>query len=196
MFTTVNEFADGSYYNPGRHPGAEENGNIEIGDGPRYKGRGFMQLTWFCTYQDYFTYISYNYPRYRNRKSYNDLTLENHLLSILQKTQNNATRTDLTQSQIYSILIDKQNDFSSLLSKSMFFASDSAGWFWSNSKYSESKDYPELKGLYLNEISENKDRYLDWICVLVNGGGNGKTERKNYYAILKNLLKNDFLCDL
>ncbi|EPM0026697.1 glycoside hydrolase family 19 protein, partial [Citrobacter farmeri] len=50
-FDTTLEFGSGHNYDPGQHPDAIKNGNTVIGDGPRYKGRGLIQLTWKKNYQ-------------------------------------------------------------------------------------------------------------------------------------------------
>lgn len=55
-FETTVEFASGVNYDPGRHSDAIANGNTEIGDGPRYKGKGLIQLTWKNNYKAYSTY--------------------------------------------------------------------------------------------------------------------------------------------
>jgi predicted chitinase len=50
---TTLEYASGSGYNPGVHDDAITNGNTESGDGPKYRGRGLMQLTWKSNYKLY-----------------------------------------------------------------------------------------------------------------------------------------------
>jgi len=52
-FRTTQEYASGKGYNPGQHADARKNGNTIIGDGPKYKGRGLMQLTWKNNYKSY-----------------------------------------------------------------------------------------------------------------------------------------------
>ena len=52
-FKYMKELGNDSYftkYDPGRHPEARANGNTQVGDGARYKGRGYIQLTWKTNY--------------------------------------------------------------------------------------------------------------------------------------------------
>lgn len=53
-FTTLREYGSPDYfrkYDPDRRKDAAANGNTQIGDGAKYKGRGFIQLTWKNNYQ-------------------------------------------------------------------------------------------------------------------------------------------------
>jgi predicted chitinase len=55
-FDTTVEYDTGSQYDPGQHRSAIANGNTKLGDGPKYKGRGLMQLTWKRNYEAYSDY--------------------------------------------------------------------------------------------------------------------------------------------
>lgn len=155
-FRTTSEYDKGDYLNPGRHPDAKANGNTLLGDGPRYKGRGFMQLTWRDNYKRYFKFILENKAYYS---------------SYLPK--------DITLDQ----LLDRKNNYSEIIAKDLFLATDSAGWFW-------------VHGKILNKGSGNLNIQADAdnvkkISLWVNGGNNGGKERVAYWTNLKKVMKYD-----
>jgi len=125
-FNTLQEYASGNHYNPGNHPQAKKNGNTKIGDGPKYKGRGCMQLTWKNNYRAYAKYVDQ----------------EQHILANSQE-----------------------------IASSLHYAVDSAGWYW---KYG--KKYRNGSTVNFNDLADRKK--TDLISVYVNGGGNGKSERR------------------
>ncbi|WP_337014800.1 glycoside hydrolase family 19 protein [Leclercia sp. AS011] len=57
---TTLEFGSGENYDPGRHKDAIKNGNTAVGDGPKYKGRGLIQLTWKNNYKRFSTFSGVN----------------------------------------------------------------------------------------------------------------------------------------
>ncbi|MCU4390731.1 glycoside hydrolase family 19 [Acinetobacter courvalinii] len=101
-FITTTEFASGAYLDPGRHKDAEKNGNVIVGDGARYKGKGFMQLTWRNNYNNYYKYIL------ENREYYKEVIGN---LSLKE-------------------LMDRNNKYNEWIASKNLLAMDSAGWYW------------------------------------------------------------------
>ena len=168
-FTTGLEFADGTGYNPGQHDDAAKMGHTVAGDGPKYKGRGFMQLTWRKSQIEYLKYAAKNTEGTLKGKTDAELEL-------------------------------RSNNYEKYISDDLVYAMDSAGWFWSNYKkitfrtQASKTKYADILGETLNEVALKGDKYTDTISIFVNGGGNGKSERRKYYKLLKNIFKYDFIC--
>lgn len=163
-FRTALEYASGNGYNPGQHAESEANGNTQIGDGPKYKGRGLMQLTWR---KNHIKYLQYS------------------------KTSIGGELSGKTDAQIEN----RDNNYEKLISDKLSYAVDSAAWFWVifgkatfTSKKNKEK-YQEILDKNLNDISLFIDKYQERISVIVNGGGNGKEERKGYYNELKKIME-------
>lgn len=163
---TTLEYASGSGYNPGVHDKAIANGNTEFGDGPKYRGRGLMQLTWKDNYKLY--------------KGYSG--------------------------------IDIITDYAKV-SDELKIAVDSAGWYFKQGKKlnsgntwtvpetsfsifdgSTGKQFNKTKythnGISYSAVNINllaDQDYIDTISWLINGGDNGRTERREYLKKLKEI---------
>ena len=129
-FNTLLEYSDGTQYNPSKRKDAKDHGNTEDGDGPKYRGRGCIQLTWKNNYAAYSKYL-----------------IDNNL-----STDDLKTNYELVTSNPYHSL-------------------HSSGWFW---EFGISKNNGDI--INLNNLSDQL--LTDRISTLVNGGRNGRAERK------------------
>ncbi len=169
-FQTTLEYANGIKYDPGHHDDANGNGNTVAGDGERYKGKGLMQLTWKNNYKKY--------------KAYSGEDVVGSPLRVAEELN---------------------------------LAVDSAVWFWTQGKVlgagdtwtvptttysqydnSNGKQFPKTQiskvtpdgtvsyaTINMNLLAD-KD-YIDTISWLVNGGGNGRLERRDYLKEIKKI---------
>lgn len=151
---TTMEYASGNGYNPGKHSNAKKMKNTVAGDGPRYKGRGLMQLTWRSNYEDYFQWM-----------------VDNDAATLKSKTA-----ADIT----FDKLMDRTKTYNELIANDIFFALDSAGWYWEFGRIHD--------GNNINHYCDYGDKHIDFISKLVNGGANGKSERKDYYEKMRDLV--------
>ena len=67
-YGTTLEYSSGRKYDPGNHKDAKSMEHTVEGDGPRYKGRGIIQLTWRKTQKKYFSYVLENNPELLSQK--------------------------------------------------------------------------------------------------------------------------------
>ncbi|WP_115060610.1 glycoside hydrolase family 19 protein [Photobacterium damselae] len=60
-FDSTLEYSSGRNYDPDKRSDAFSNGNTKIGDGPKFRGRGLIQLTWKNTYKEYSKFTGNDY---------------------------------------------------------------------------------------------------------------------------------------
>ncbi|WP_062055741.1 hypothetical protein [Aquimarina longa] len=169
-FKTGLEYESGNHYNPeGGHSKSKQNGNTQFGDGPKYKGRGFMQLTWRNSQMKYLKYAAKN----------TDGALKEKTDAQLELRSNNYEKY-ISDDLIYAM--DSAGWFWSNYKKIVF------------TKKSSKQKYADIYGKSLNEVALKVDTYQNLISIFVNGGGNGKEERTKYYNILKRIFRYDSKC--
>ncbi|AZA79801.1 DUF4280 domain-containing protein [Chryseobacterium sp. G0186] len=205
---TTLEYASGVGYDPGNHTESKQHGHTVVGDGPRYKGRGAMQLTWRDQQMEYFTYVISKKPQLVQGKKINDLFdrkkqyQEKYIYTRIKLDEKGQPVLDKKKRKVKEKVVDLIDvDSAGLLANNLFFAIDSAGWFWDiyktveySSKANKTK-YKEILHKNLNEVSDYGDKYLSIISKFVNGGGNGMAERNVYYNELKtNVFKFNTKC--
>ncbi|KAB1067045.1 hypothetical protein F6U93_11525 [Tamlana haliotis] len=168
-FTTALEISNGERYNPGNHSDSEKMGNTIAGDGPKYRGRGFMQLTWRNTQIKYLKEVAKDTEGELKGKTDNELELR----------ENNYEKY-ISDNLHYAM--DSAGWFWTSYKKIAF-----------RTKASKSK-YVNILGKSLNEVALYDDKYVNIISTFVNGGGNGKIEREKYYNVLKQVFRFDYTC--
>ncbi|WP_310556317.1 hypothetical protein [Flavobacterium sp.] len=139
-YDTTLEGASGKGYNPGEHSNAKKMENTEDGDGPRYKGRGIIQLTWRKNQMAYFSYILKKEPTLLNNKKIEDLfdrgalNKEKYIYYANKLDEKgNVMINPKTKKAIKEKIVEEVDvDSASLIAKNLHFAFDSAGWYWEN----------------------------------------------------------------
>lgn len=171
-FSTTTEYTNGEKYNPGNHKDAIKNGNTTIGDGPKYKGRGLIQLTWKNNYKLF--------------KSYSKLDVVSNYTMI---------DTSLAISCDVSGWFWKQGK-SLTLSDRWTGPRDRPSYL-----KNQSIDYPKqlikedektYGAVDINLVADNDDTIV--ITYLINGGQNGIEHRKKCVKILKSLFQYPSRC--
>lgn len=143
----------------------KDNGNINKGDGARYKGKGLIQLTWRNTYKKYFEYLKKTNPI-----------------------------PDAVKNKTVEQLLDRtDNDASKWLSTDLFYATDSAAWFFMFEKPLIEKriDYDgdtKTVSPLPWERKKQSTKYctsIQYVSKIVNGGNTHLKQRTNYYNFFK-----------
>jgi predicted chitinase len=164
-FNTTLEYKDGTGYNPGQHKDAKNMGHTENGDGPRYKGRGLMQLTWRKSQMNY---LKHARNKFEILKGLTDADIENR------------------ENSFEKLISDTLSG--SMDSAGWFW---SKGNSISYGRLEDKKRFVEILGKTLNEAALYADKYQEGISINVNGGSNGKSDRARYYNELKKIMKAD-----
>jgi predicted chitinase len=139
-YDTTLEGASGKGYNPGEHSNAKQMENTVDGDGPRYKGRGIIQLTWRKNQKAYFSYVLNKESGLLNNQKNDDLFnrgalnkekyiyYDNKLDEKGNVIINPKTKKAIKEKKVEEVDVDS----ASLIAKNLHFAFDSAGWYWEN----------------------------------------------------------------
>ena len=135
--------------------------------GDFYQGRGMKQITHDYNYLDYYSFIY--------KSNCFDLYMKNRVgfesVSMFNRRTNNKF-----------ISIEEMNKVDELvlkISTDIYYACDSAGWYWSKNKINEYADKDDILGVSakINNPSAINKRTSESI--------NGYEERKKYYELLK-----------
>lgn len=195
-YGTTLEYSSGKKYNPGNHNDAKRMDHTVEGDGPRYKGRGIIQLTWRKTQEKYLSYVLEKEPGLLNNKKIDELLNRKPLYK-----EKYIYYKDKVDDKGNKILNKKGNpvkekiiemvdvDSASLIASNLHFAFDSAGWYWENL----GKTVPT--GENINLVADKDDVLKVSQCI--NGkvkNPYGLKERKEFTKNLKLFFKYDELC--
>ncbi|MCY0971102.1 hypothetical protein [Chryseobacterium wangxinyae] len=195
-YGTTLEYSSGKKYNPGNHSDAKGMEHTIDGDGPRYKGRGIIQLTWRKTQKKYFSYVIEKEPQLLNNKKIDELFDRKPLYKekyIYYKDKVDANGKKIlnkngkpAKEKVVEIV---DVDSASLIASNLHFAFDSAGWYWENL----GKTVPT--GENINLVADTDDVLRVSQCI--NGkvkNPYGLKERKEFTKNLKLLFKYDEVC--
>lgn len=198
-YDTTLEGASGKRYNPGEHSNAKQMENTEDGDGPRYKGRGIIQLTWRKTQKAYFSYVLQKEPTLLNNQKIDDLfnrgalNKEKYIYYANKLDEKgNVMINPKTKKPIKEKIVEEVDvDSASLIAKNLHFAFDSAGWFWEN------LGNVTANNKNVNLVADTDNVYKVSQCI--NGAVArdklyGLIEREKFTLALKKLFEYDNTC--
>lgn len=161
---TTSEYASGTAYNP--QPGTKYKNGNGPGDGPKYKGRGLMQLTWKDNYQLYKEYSGI------------DVVTEYEKVSNDLEVSLDSAGWYFKQGKVFS-----NSEYWSVSSNSPEYIKVYKDFY---KKVEVGIEKNRYKTIDLNLIADNDQ--IDLISYFVNGGSNGLKERRHYCNILKEII--------
>ncbi|PIF46643.1 hypothetical protein CLU96_3681 [Chryseobacterium sp. 52] len=195
-YGTTLEYSSGKKYNPGNHSDAKGMEHTFEGDGPRYKGRGIIQLTWRKTQKKYFSYVLEKEPELLNNKKIDELfdrkpLYKEKYIYYKDKVDDKGNKVLNTKGKpIKEKVVEIVDvDSASLIASNLHFAFDSAGWYWEKL----GKTVPT--GENINLVADKDDVLRVSQCI--NGkvkNPYGLKERKEFTKNLKLFFKYDELC--
>ena len=198
-YGTTLEQASGKGYNPGEHDNAKNMGHTLDGDGPRYKGRGIIQLTWRKTQKKYFSYVLENEPLLLDNKKIDDLFDRGSLNKekyIYMADKLDEKGNKIINPKTKKVVREKKTDLidvdsASLIAKNLHFAFDSAGWYWEN------LGNVTANNKNVNTVADTDDVYKVSQCINGAVARNklfGLAEREEFTLGLKQLFQYEDSC--
>ncbi len=173
-FSTTTEFSDGTQYNPGKHPNAITYGNTTMGDGPKYRGRGLIQITWKNNYKLY--------------KSYSNNDVVSNFESISKSLSLSCDVSGWFWKQGKSLSLSdrwngpkKKNDIPYLKNQNIDYP-----------KQRITEESATYGAVDINLVADDDNTIL--ITYLINGGQNGINHRKKCVKTLKSFFEYPSKC--
>lgn len=198
-YGTTLEFASGKGYDPEEHGDAKKMENTIIGDGPRYKGRGIIQLTWRKNHKEYLKYVLGKEPKLLNNQKIDELvdrgaTFKEKYIYMADKLdgKGNKVINPKTKKVVKEKKVDLIDvDSASLIASNLHFAFDSAGWYWEN------LGHVTATNENINLVADKDDVLKVSQCIngkVSRNKLNGLTEREEFTQGLKELFNYDDSC--
>lgn len=140
--------------------------------GEFYRGRGIKQITHDYNYLNYYSDL--------NKTNHFDLYIEKRLKEKFESVTDFNIRTK--NKYISKETMNLVNSLAVKVSKEMFYAIDSAGWYWNKNnlnKFADLDDFKSISALVNNPSAKKDNKSTEDI--------NGYESRKEFYIILKEI---------